>query len=363
MDHLPRIPSPPGTLWREFRVTALPIVTFVAVLVLTVVTWRNYVGPSALVGEVEAVRAVVSAPQAGRLIELNVRHMERVSKGQLLGHLAVADPRVLQANLALSRARVELIRSSPVPELRLGNNSISYENLRLRWLEQRLMLATAKSDQTFYEAEFDRAEKLFADKLISQASLDLARKNVESTHTKIEQQTKLVEEAETAIRSVRPADQLPAVDGIPNSVRAAVDVEQRNLELMEAQLAPLPLIAPMDGVVSVVNHRVNETVPAGESILVVGALSSERIVAYLRQPLNYEMRVDQPVEVRARSLGRDFGRGRVLAVGSQLEPILAELLPAKPVSGMVEYGRPIVVSVPAGLKVLPGEIVDLRPLE
>ena len=262
MDKLPRIPSPPGTVWREFRVTVMPFIVFAAVLGLTAVTWRNYVGPSSLVGEVEAVRAPVAAPQAGRIVELGVRHMERVSKGQLLGRVVVADPKVLQANLALSKARIELIRMSPVPELRLGNNGISFENLRLRWLEQRLSLAIAKSDLTYYEAEFARAQKLFSELLISQASLDLARKNVEITRTKIDEQTKLLAEAEIAIRSVKPADPSPSVDGMPGSVKAAMDVEQRNLDLLEAQLAPLPLVCPIDGVVSVVHHRVNESVAA-----------------------------------------------------------------------------------------------------
>jgi len=363
MDKLPRIPSPPGTVWREFRVTVMPYIVFAAVLGLTAVTWRSYVGPSSLVGEVEAVRAPVAAPQAGRIVELDVRHMDRVSKGQLLGRVVVADPKVLQANLALSKARIELIRMSPVPELRLGNNGISYENLRLRWLEQRLSLATAKSDLTYYEAEFARAQKLFSEQLISQASLDLARKNVEITRTKIDEQTKLLAEAEIAIRSVKPADPSPSVDGMPGSVKAAMDVEQRNLDLLEAQLAPLPLVCPIDGVVSVVNHRVNESVAAGEAVLIVSAIAADRIVAYLRQPLTYEPRINQRIEVRARSHRRASGQGQIIAIGAQLEPVLAELLPMKAANGAAEYGRPIVVSVPPGLGVMPGEIVDLRPID
>ncbi len=45
MDKLPRIPSPPGTVWREFRVTVMPYIVFAAVLGLTAVTWRSDVGP------------------------------------------------------------------------------------------------------------------------------------------------------------------------------------------------------------------------------------------------------------------------------------------------------------------------------
>jgi hypothetical protein len=58
------------------------------------------------------------------------------------------------------------------------------------------------------------------------------------------------------------------------------------------------------------------------------------------------------------------GLGRILSVGTQLEPILSELLPMRGPSsstGPLEYGLPILVSIPAGVRVLPGEIVDLQP--
>lgn len=364
MDKLPRIPSPPGTLWREFRITGLPILVFILVLGLTIVTWRKYVGPSVLVGEAETVRATVNAPQTGQLIQLSVRSMERVSKGQVLGLVAVADPRVLQANLELSKARIHLISTSPAPELRLGNNSISYETLRLRWLQERLGLATAQADLVYNEAQFGRTQKLFADQLVSQSSLDLARKNLDSIRIKIEEQTKVVKDSEAIINAMKPSAPPPAVAGVPAAVRAALDVEQRNMELIEAQLAPRPLVSPIDGIVSTISHRQFESVPAGTPILTVSALTADRIVAYLRQPLNLELRPNLPIEIRSRSLRHETGQGRVLTVGTQLEAILPELLSAKPMSGATtEYGLPVVVSIPAGLKILPGEIVDLRPVE
>ena len=86
---------------------------------------------------------------------------------------------------------------------------------------------------------------------------------------------------------------------------------------------------------------VHPAVPAGTPILTVSALTSDRIVAYLRQPLNLDLRPDLPIEIRSRSFRHETGQGRVLAVGTQLESILPELLPAKPVSGAIaEYGLP-----------------------
>jgi multidrug resistance efflux pump len=141
-------------------------------------------------------------------------------------------------------------------------------------------------------------------------------------------------------------------------------VEEKNLELAQAQFGPIPLIAPIDGIVSSVLHREGESVPAGEAVVTVSALTAEKIVAFIRQPLGFEARVDQPVEVRSRSVGRKVGLGKILSVGTQLEPILGELLPPRGATGSsapLEYGLPILVSIPAGVKILPGEIVDLQP--
>ena len=369
MEKLPRIPSPPGTVWREFRVRALPGIVFGIVLLLTLLCWRNYVGPSSMVGEAESIRASVAAPQAGRVLQLSVRSMERVSKGQVLGMLAPVDTRVLQANLAVIRARIELMKSSPVAELRVENNRINYEHLRLNWLQHRVDLAVARSKLFFVEAEYKRSKELFNQSgagagLVSQSQLDQAKRNLDEVHAQIDAQSKLIEETDAAVAAIRPAPLPQGTGDEPNALRAALAVEEKNLELTQAQFGPIPLIAPIDGIVSGVLHREGESVPAGEAVVTVSALTTEKIVAFIRQPLGFEPRVDQPVEVRSRSVGRKTGLGKILSVGTQLEPILGELLPPRGATGStgpLEYGLPILVSIPAGVKILPGEIVDLQP--
>lgn len=366
MDKLPRIPSPPGTLWREFRVGLFPIVIFVLVLIVAIITWHGYVAPAALVGEVEAVRASVASPQTGRVVQLSVHLMERVSKGQVLGQVAIGDPRVIEASIALSRSRLALIRSSPAAEIRLDNSRVEYEHLRLDWLQQHLQLATAKSKLPFYEAQYQRIDQLFGSgqsNVVSALQLDIAKRDLEALRTEIAEATKMDREAELSIASFKPPDVSPAGAGEPESVRAALAVEERNLELLQAQLAPQPLVSPIDGVVSAILHHEGDGVPAGQPVLTVSGVGAERIVAYLRQPLNYQARTNLPIEIRSRSFRRDIAVGQILAVGTQLEAVLPELLPIKPVNGApAEFGLPILVSVPKGFRVLPGEIVDLRPM-
>ena len=65
------------------------------------------------------------------------------------------------------------------------------------------------------------------------------------------------------------------------------------------------------------------------------------------------------VEVRTRGLRRAMSLGKILEVGTQLEPIAPALVsPLR--TANIELGLPILVSLPPGLKTRPGEIVDLR---
>jgi multidrug resistance efflux pump len=145
-------------------------------------------------------------------------------------------------------------------------------------------------------------------------------------------------------------------------------VESKNLDLLESQMMPIDLVAPFDGVVSVVHRWSGETIQAGEPILTVSQEKPSRVVSFIRQPIQVQTQPGMKVEVRARGGKREIGVGEVLRVGSQLEPISPSLLPRT--SGMpaggnsggstIENGLPVLVSLPANLTLYPGEVVDLR---
>ena len=387
MDKLPRIPSPPGTVWREFRVTVLPFVVFAVVLGLTVVSWRNYVGPSALVGEVEAVRSVIASAQPGRVTQLKVTRLQRVKAGDPLLQVLAADPKVLDAQLSLNRAQLAFLRQGVDSKVRQQNNRINFAKLRLDWLAQRVELAAVRARTNYLAGELERGRLGFmglgtngvglrpdpgAVGYGSFAAYQLAEADMAEAEAQIVELAKLIDDIELVMTQMTPEEAKLAED-IPNAIKAAIAVQEQELRLLEIQLAPVTFTAPMDAVVAAINHREGENVVAGEPILILSAVSSDRIIAYLRQPLNFEARTNQPVEVRARSHQRDLGQGRILSIGTQMEPILPELLPARAsggltasgpsVTGPTEYGLPIVVSLPVGMKLLPGEIVDLRPLD
>ncbi len=369
-ERLPRIPSPPGTAFREFRVRFLPAIAFAAVLSGTVVTWQSYVAPSNWVGEVETVRSVVSSSQPGRLAELAVGHLQQVAAGDVLARVLAADAELVDAQVSLTRARMMFLREGVDARVRQQNNRVNFTQLKLDWLDQKVELASQRARLNQLEAEVVRAKKAIdgvsiggapATPFGSVADLQLAEANYAAALAETSEREKLVQEIEATMGQLAP-DEIKLNEDIPQALRSAVAVQEQELKMLEARLAPVALLAPIDGVVSVVHRRGGENVLAGEPIVTISALRGDRVVAFLRQPLNEEPTTNTVVEVRSRSLNRTFGQGRVVAIGSQMEPILPELLPGKSTPNVLEYGLPVLVSLPPEVTARPGEIVDLRPV-
>lgn len=365
------IPTPPGTWFREFRIQTFPYIAFVLVLGATVWLWRGYVGPSTLVGEVESVRGIVSSIGPGRLAQVQVDALQRVTAGQVLARVITVEPRVLEAQISLSKARIDLIRVGTDSDLRKQNSRVNLENLRLDWMSKRVEWLSAKARSAYRQLELARLEKLRAGitnagsinalPALSQNDLDISRRDAAIEEAAVKELEQLVDQIGASIRQLmatRPEGQ----DSPP--VTAAIEVESRNLDLLEAQMMPIDLVAPFDGVVSVVHRWTGETVQAGEPILTVSQEKPSRVVAFIRQPIQIQAKAGMKVEVRARGGSRESGIGEVLRVGSQLEVIQTSLLPrssnASSGSTAAETGLPLLVSLPSNLNVYPGEIVDLR---
>src|SRR5256885_6747364 len=103
MDSLPPIPTPVSQRWREFRIQILPIITFVAILSMTVMMWRNFVQPSGVAGQAGIVKANIIA-------ELHVDLSQCVTNGQVIGTIVGTDPDILKAAVATVEAELTSTR-------------------------------------------------------------------------------------------------------------------------------------------------------------------------------------------------------------------------------------------------------------
>jgi HlyD family secretion protein len=355
------VPIPLTQRWRDARMRLLPLVVFSAALCVIASLWKEHVAAPTLVGQAEPVLANVSCQKPGVLAQLAVTRFQKVKAGDPVGLIMVADPRVLDSSLAVIRAEIEMLRVNMKPVAAQQHTAIDYNRVRLDWMRERAQLASTRVNMQLAESEYHRTDELFKQKIMSQQQLDQARAAYEGRQREVEELTRLVTEGEENFKTLQltNANEITKVSEDP--LRAAIAVQESKLRLTEAELSPIMLKAPMDGIVSVIFHRSGEAVTAGQPIVAIATLSPVRIVGYLRPPLNGEPQVGARVEVRTRGVHREVGSAQIVEVGTQLESLPISLAsPFKLAS--VELGLPIGVSLPPNLKIRPGELVDMTLL-
>lgn len=267
------------------------------------------------------MRGVVSSIGPGRLAQVQVDALQRVTAGQVLARVITVEPRILEAQISLSKARIGLIRAGTDSDLRKQNSRVNLESLRLDWMSKRVDWLSAKARSAYRQLELARLEKLRAGvanggpasafPVLSQDELDISRRDAAIEEAAVVELEQLVAQIGTSIQQLSAS----RPEGPESSaISAAVEVESKNLDLLESQMMPVDLLAPFDGVVSVVHRWSGETIQAGEPILTVSQEKPSRVVAFIRQPIQVQAQAGMKVEVRAR--GENVRWGLVKCCGS-----------------------------------------------
>jgi multidrug resistance efflux pump len=353
----PPIPIPWKSRLRELRLRVLPVVVFGGAVIGILSLWRGSLAAPSLTGQAEAVVANVSSYRDGILAELTASRFQKVKAGEAIAKVIVSDPRIYESTMAKIRSEIDRIRSDLRPALSQQRANVDYNQLRLDWMRRRAELASAKVDLQLAETEFKRMEELVKERLVADRMFDQARANKERAENQVAELTRLVNDVEQAVKALEAST--PRDQSIPDSIEAAIAVEQRNLEIAEAELSPIILRAPIDGLISSVFHRSGEAIMAGKPIVSIATDLPVRIVGYLKPPFVAEPKIGMPVEVRTRGPKREIGLAKVTDVGTQLEPLPAALLGPVKLTAAAEFGLAVGISLPEGMNILPGEVVDL----
>lgn len=360
MPSLEPIPTSATVRTREFRSRILPKLIFGIVLLVIVVLWWLYLSAPVLVGQVEPITTYVNSPKAGILQELKLIRLQRVKAGDPIAIVTTTDPKVAQASLAVIRAEIELLKVNLEPEMAEQRYAIQFDRLRLDAMSQRVELASSKVKLAQSESDLRRAEALARGKIVSDSSYEQTRATRDKLLADVQERTRLVMEMDKSLESHEikegTVNKLPGPQDILN---ASIAVQEAKLALTEAETKPVTLYAPVDGVVNMINRRPGEAITAGEPIATITALTSDHIVGYIRQPITVHVANGMTVEVQARSFNRPIGKGTIVHVGTQLEPINPLLLVTSAASTTPVLGLPLEISLPQGLKLAPGEVVDL----
>ena len=352
------IPIPAQLRWRNARQRWLPPLVFLVALVAVGSFWQDHTSSRVLVGQAEPVLSNVSCYKPGVLAELRVHRFQRVKAGDPLAQIRVTEPRILASSLAVIQAEIESLNAGMRPVASQQRNAIDYDQLRLDWMKERTQLASARVNLELAGTEFRRTEELFKDKIVAERVYDQAKAARDRLQDEVENLTKLVNEGEQHLQMLQLTNSKDVSTISADPLRAAIAVQESKLHLTEAELSPITVTAPIDGIVTGILHREGESVTAGQPILSVATLNPVRIVGYLRPPISDEPSPGMEVEVRTRSLPRGAGSANVVEVGTQLESVPPTLLGSLKM-GSTELGLPVEISLPKNLRIRAGELVDI----
>ena len=350
MESLPPIPTPPAQRWREFRIQALPVMTFLLVLVCIAALWKNYIIPSNMVGEVEVTQASIISSVPGTLKELKVKRFQRVAAGDEIAVVSAMDTETVLASIRAIEGDLKLMRARM--QLDVERNTQSYESIRLEYLKERTDAMYERVNAQWLANEARRQEQLLTNTpaLTTQTDYDEAVRLAAAAATNVIEKELYLAEKEKTLPKLVPATKAD---------EAILDAIKGQEELLRAEGQNISLKAPIDGMVSMVNLFPNGKVVPNLPIVVITSTDSSRIIAYVRRPYSTIPKPGDTVQIVRHNFKREVADGTVLEVAGHLSPISAGLIPIATGASTNELGLPFAVSIPPQLALLPGEAVDL----
>jgi HlyD family secretion protein len=359
MESLPPIPTPASQRWREFRIRVLPIFFFACVAAVIAFLWRDVaIPPTLAVGFVETNAALVSAPMDGLISQLGVKRFQQVNKGDQICHLVIKDPKILKSEIDVIDADIQRIRITLGPVIDEERTRLAYYQLRLDTMKERGILATETIQLRQAIDDVRQAQALVNQGAWTTNQLENVKTRMETLQASVNARKELI--ADTDIRLGQSAIAEPGTNsGSPTPIQAEIAVQAAKIKQLEATFNPIPLVAPISGMITAINRHSGEYLRAGDPILAISANESEQIVGYIRQPINIQPRVGMPIQVRARTPNRETASATVTQVGAQMESFSMAMVPNAPNPRLFEFGLPILVTLPPAMKLVPGELVDL----
>ena len=226
-------------------------------------------------GYIEAEYVQVASPLAGTLVNLAVARGQDVRAGTPLFELE---------HDADTAARLEAAKRLAQAEARLANLRLGRRPPEIAALEARLQQARATS--AFWEAEFARHEKLFAERVLAKDELDQTRTQRDANRSSVDA---LAADLETARLGARD-----------DEIRAAeADVEASRATLARAQwpLDQKTRSAPADARVHDTLFRPGEFVPAGVPVVTLLPPANLKVRFFVPQTQIAPIQPGTPVQV------------------------------------------------------------------
>jgi multidrug resistance efflux pump len=353
----------------------------------------------------------VAASSTGRIRDIAVDLFKPVKAGQTLavvdavGDNEQLDEAKLKAQLAAAAAEAERFLAQLIPtqeKLRaetanLQSNrednwrrfEVDVDSARLRILDLQAIIASEQVTLDDLAMQVKINQKLLEEDAIVPYELEKVKVHYESTAKRVQENGRLLEQARAVLRETEQRRDEFATHEMPTqSEDAALEVIRKQIEVQDEvmkglleQLAVLKshyaveLKSPIDGVVVPIHvqetearqqrpgepvvRRAGEVVKAGDPILAVAQTEPTEIVAYVSEQQLGSLREQMPVELVKTRTPAQIARSEVLCIGPAIE-LMPQRLWRSP--NIPQWGRPVLIRIPPGLALVPGEIVGVRGL-
>jgi hypothetical protein len=155
---------------------------------------------------------------------------------------------------------------------------------------------------------------------------------------------------------LRPIAEASATE--TNLVEKMLPHQEHQMMAVETNWNPITLTAPISGEVSFIRQE-REFVRLGEPLLTINSERSDKIVAFLKQPIPFEPQVGMQVEVVTRTRKPKRFVTEVAQIGARVE-VITNAIAYLPAGQLVDSGLPVILPVPPDVQIRPGEIVDVE---
>ncbi len=388
----------------------LPILVWLSVVACVVGLFTRRSQRFEVVGIARGQVRQIAVNCPARLKTVHVQLFENVKKGQTVAVVnTVLDneqPRVeLQARLDPILAEIEHLAAQLVPTqddlladkadretTRLNDRrrfSIDVENARVQILSLRSQIASDRIILEDLAMEAKIVRDLLEQDAVAPYELEKTQVQYNALAKKIEENEHLLEQAKSDLEQnqqrwdeyARSHPFHPSVDDALEVIRKKIGVQERLMDGLLAQLEALKsrealeLKAPIDGVVIPLQQRANEArlrrpgekilrrpgevVAAGEPILTIAEARPSEIIAYVGDRQLGQVEEKMLVELIKDREPPQIATSQITHVGPTME-LMPERLWRNP--NIPQWGRPVVIDVPEGLELVPGEMVGIRKL-
>jgi membrane fusion protein YbhG len=261
--------------------------------------WKDHEIKTQLVasGTIEATEVDIAPKITGRIEAVHLDEGDRAEKGQLL---VLLDARELAAKVRVSEAAVA------VAEANLKNLIAGTRDQDIKKAEAALQ--EVEADLNKARMDWDRADRLHGEKLVSDQDWEKARRDLDVA-------TARQREAREHLDLLTAGSRREEIE----AARAEWKRSQASLELAKAELDNTRLLSPLTGTVILRNREPGETASPDVPVLTLADLDNLWVTIYIQETDLGRVRLNQDAEVSVDTFPGRVYRGRVSTISDVAE--------------------------------------------